>query len=203
MVKHSLHICEIGDAILASALRIRLLVWFLLPWAANAEVIEDLSYKWYSVFHKSGTSLSKALTLSTPIRDDGKKYRGYTRWNIKWQFETQVDPDGWCRISANIINLTAVITIPGLVSSEEKAKAQFSRYITNLKVHEMGHVDIARKAAADIDEVVLELPAMNSCTELSNVANQLGQARLQRARNEGEQYDAITKNGKTQGAFLN
>lgn len=175
---------------------------FLLPAPVFAEVIEDISYKWYSVFHKPGMSLSNALNQSTPIRDDGKKYRGYTRWNIKWHFDWEVDSEGRCHISENTTDLTAVITIPGLVSSDEKAKATFSRYITNLKVHEMGHVDIARKAAMDIDKGILLLPATNTCDELDRIANQLGQARLQKARDEGEQYDLKTRHGRTQGVFL-
>lgn len=174
----------------------------MFPWSAYAEVIEDVSYKWYSVFHKQGMSLSKAMNLSTPIRDEAKKYRGHTQWNIKWHFEWQFAPDGLCRIAENTTDLTAVVTIPGLVSSDEKAKAQFSRYITNLKVHEMGHIDIARKAAADINRDILSLPAMHSCTELEKMANQLGRTRLQKARNEGGQYDTLTQHGKTQGAFL-
>ncbi len=165
-------------------------------------MVEDVSYKWYSVFHKPGMSLSQALNQSTPIRGEGRKYRGHTQWNIKWHFDWEVDSEGRCHISESTTDLTAVITIPGLVSSDEKAKAKFSRYIANLKTHEMGHVEIARKAAMDIDKGILSLPAMNTCEELNSAANRLGQARLQMARDEGDQYDVKTQHGRTQGVFI-
>lgn len=169
---------------------------------AIATVTEDFSYKWYSVFHKPGQSLSNALTLSTPIRDEGKTFRGHTQWKIHWNFRWQIEPDGQCRLVANTTDLIAVVTIPGLVSGDERAKATFARYVANLKVHEMGHVDIARKAAADIDKGILSLPPMSSCQLLGNAANALGQRRLEQARNEGSQYDKITGHGRTQGAYI-
>ena len=171
---------------------------------AMAEVREDFSYKWYSVFHKPGMSLKKALSISTPIRgDDGKKFRGNMRWHIKWQFQTATDESGQCRITDNLTDLTLVMTIPGIITSDNDVKARFEQYVERLKFHEMGHADIARKGADQIDKGILSLPPMASCQQVNQAANSLGNSVLHRVSQESEKYDKVTKHGKTQGVYLN
>lgn len=179
-------------------------VFFLsVPNLVMAEVREDFSYKWYSVFYKPGQSLSKALSLSTPIRgDSGNKFRGNMRWNIKWKFETAMNESGQCYIVNNHTDLTLVMTIPGIITSDKKVKTRFDHYLKRLKVHEMGHADIARIGAEQIDKGILALPPMQSCQRLSKAADTLGNRTLSLVSQKSEQYDKATQYGKTQGASL-
>lgn len=169
---------------------------------AHAEFKETLSYKSYQVKHQQGMSLLQALNKASPVRHRGKIFHGYTRWNINWQYFWYEEPQGQCYLTKNITTLTAEITLPELHSSDAQAQVRFYDYLSPLRQHELGHYEIARKAARAVDAAIITLPAMNSCAGLKAAADRRAQEIITRAKEEEKTYDQVTAHGRTQGAWL-
>lgn len=81
-------------------------------------------------------------------------------------------------------------------------REQFDKYLSALRVHELGHYDIANIAAAEIDRMILALPEMPSCKVLETTANDLGYRTLSEYKEKEIRYDASTAHGRSQGAWL-
>jgi predicted secreted Zn-dependent protease len=174
----------------------------LLSFPVAAEVTAAISYKTYAVDHKAGTPILRALNNASPIRENGEIFHGYTSWNIKWRFWWNQEPNGRCSFTRINTSLTSVITLPELVSSDQRASIVFSNYLDSLRQHELGHVEIARATARKIDDTIMTLPPMDSCPLLEQTANRLGQQLLEQARQEEQSYDRVTRHGRTQGAYM-
>lgn len=170
---------------------------------ARAEILETVDYIKYPVRHEAGTSLLKAVNAATPISEGAKKYHGYTRWDINWRYTYGKEDDlRTCKIKTLTVTLKASITLPELNSSDDKALAQFASYLPALKKHEIGHLQIAQEAAKKIERNLLAQTALPSCELLKTTLNARGLELTDEAKVLGQQYDAQTQHGKTQGAFL-
>ncbi|WP_417070285.1 DUF922 domain-containing protein [Niveibacterium terrae] len=163
---------------------------------------ETVSTRTYRVEQSEADSLLQAIDRATPIREDGKIFHGYTTRNIHWNFRWNRASDGRCTLTRNNTQLSAEITLPELVTTGSPARREFSDYVSKLRLHEQGHVQIARSAAQRIDAGIAALPSMSSCPELEKTANQLGQRLIDQAKQEGRRYDEATGHGRTQGARL-
>jgi predicted secreted Zn-dependent protease len=94
------------------------------------------------------------------------------------------------------------MTLPdprGATSTQQQTLVSYSRA---LRDHEQGHYDIARRAASDIDQSLLAIPAMTDCKLLDTHANAKGHELLEKYNELSRQYDKDTQHGKTQGAWL-
>ena len=168
-----------------------------------AEVTESLVYHTYDVEQAANTSLLEAINRVTPVRQDGKIFHGNTSWYVKWRYRWNEQADGSCTISKSTVTVTGKITLPNLISSDdEPSKSEFARYIVALKEHELGHYQIAKDIAKEIDDGILSLPTMDSCANLEKTANKLGYELLNQARADERNYDKETGHGRTQGAWL-
>ncbi len=165
-------------------------------------MIEQIDYQTYWAKHRSGGSLRQALNDKSPIRFDGKVFHGYTKWHIEWYLRWWQESDGRCRISDNKTRLFAEITLPSLTTRDKQAKAEFNRYLNALRTHELGHVEIGRDYAEQIDQAILSLPEMASCSALEAAANRLGRQLIEQAIRAEKEMDRITAYGSTQGALL-
>ena len=94
------------------------------------------------------------------------------------------------------------IKLPQLVGVTPAQGAQFEKYLSALRNHELGHYGIGKEAASVIDRAILSLPEMPSCRALETAANDLGNRTLNDYREKERQYDVSTGNGKSQGAWL-
>lgn len=178
------------------------LAGLLLPLPALADLEVALSYRYYGVGQQAGIPLLQALDRATPIRENGQTFHGYTQWNIQWRYRWHQQPDGRCRLTQNTTTLSAQITLPELRQAEPATQRAFAPYFEALRLHELGHVDLARIAARKIDTGVLALPEMGSCEQLEQNTNQLGLQLLEQARQANREYDRATGHGRTQGAWL-
>jgi len=170
---------------------------------ARAEILETVDYIKYPVRHEAGTSLLKAVNAATPISEGAKKYHGYTRWDINWRYTYEKTSDlRTCKVKSLYVTLKATITLPELSSKDDKVIAQFNNYLQALKKHELGHLQIAQEAAKKIESNLLAHPALSSCEILKAALNENGLALTEEAKTQGVQYDAQTRHGKTQGAYL-
>jgi len=188
-------VCSAGQALLS--------VWliFAAP-LAQAEVSEALSYRYYAGANEPGAPLFASLMRATPIREAGKPYLGHTAWHITWDLRWRRSSDGRCTLEHIRTQLKATITLPQKAPDDSRAVAAFPRFVSALREHEMGHVDIAREAARAIDDRIWKLPTMPNCGALETAANNLGQRVLNQARQQGLEFDRRTGHGRSDGAVL-
>ncbi|MCX7067297.1 MAG: DUF922 domain-containing protein [Methylococcales bacterium] len=169
---------------------------------ASAQVSENLVYTYYTATADTNSSLRESLNKATPIHVDDNPFHAYTKWNVKWNYRWFEQADGRCKITTVTTDLTSKITLPELVGATAEQTAVFDRYVSALRVHELGHYDIGRKTATAIESGILALPQMSSCKELESTANALGYQTLDNYKVIEKQYDASTNHGETQGASL-
>lgn len=181
-----------------------LLVTLLLCLTAplNAKVVEQLDYAHYEVDPEGYDKLYQAVNAVTPVKVDGKTFHGLTKWHIKWNYWFDNEEDGSCAITRTRVTLTATITLPQLVNSEDWQDEIFDEYLDALTEHEMGHYEISQEAAQAIDDALNELDAEDDCTTLKQVANQSARELLNEFRQAERDYDKRTDHGRTQGARL-
>ena len=170
--------------------------------AAHGEVNEELHNAIYDVHAQSGKSLLAVLNEASPFREGGRILHGRTDWHISWRFRWTEGPNGMCRISQVTTKLAVTVTLPSSTDHALTDSSEFQRYVAALKRHELGHVEIARKAAAAIDAGILSLPQSNSCAAVEADANDYGHRELGSANQRDIEYDRDTDHGRTQGAWI-
>ena len=175
----------------------------LIAWPAAAEVSESIAYRYYVAKPSADTTLSRSVLQASPIRKNGKTYMGHASWNVKWEMAWTQRINGQCTMDKVRTHLHAVITLPQVALSDAQEQTRFDHFFKVLRDHEIGHVEIAREAAREIDRRIHKMPGMASCYELESAANALGHRLLGEARQRGQDYDVQTSHGKTQGAALN
>lgn len=168
----------------------------------RAEIIENLAYTHYTADADSTRSLPSILNASSPLRHDGSVVYGYYNSNNSWKLRWFRKPDGRCKITKVTIEITGEITLPRLEGGTYAQRARFDTFLSALRVHELGHHDINKEAAAAIGRKILSLPEMTSCTALESAANDLGQQTINEYKERTVRYDAETNHGRSQGARL-
>lgn len=168
----------------------------------KAEVTENLEYTYYRAHADPTRSLLSILNASSPIHNNGKIFHGYTRWDVKWYFHWFESPNGRCKLTGVSTELTGSIKLPRLFGATSAQRDQFNRYESVLRVHELGHFQIGREAAATIDHKILSLPEMSNCKDLAATGNDIGYQTIREHKKKGIQYDASTDYGRSQGAWL-
>lgn len=169
---------------------------------ALAEIRETLAYTDYRVEANNRQSLARQLTYTSPIRHHGKTFHAYTSWRVSWQYRWREESDGTCRIGQVATALDTTIKLPRLDGGSARQQEQFQRYLGALREHELGHHDIGRQAAQEVNAQLQALPAMPDCTRLVAAANRLAQRIVDRFKEQERTYDLVTVHGRLQGARL-
>lgn len=183
--------------------RLALLVLAVLPHApAGAAVVQEHVQRPYPVQLQPGQSLHQALQGATPIAVDGRRFHGYTRWNVRWNYRWWREASGRCRITEVTTRLTTEVQLPELRGATPAQQASFDRYLRALSQHEQGHVQLGRDAAQAIDQGIARLPPAADCPTLERQADALGRRLLQEHVERERQYDRDTGHGAAQGARL-
>lgn len=169
---------------------------------AQGEVQEEHAHQPYPVSIQPGQTLRQALGAATPIQVEGRRFHGYTHWNVHWNFWWHSDASGRCRITRVTTRLRTRVQMPELRAADAAQQAQFARYAKALYQHEQGHVQFGRSAAQAIDRGIAALPEASDCPTLERQANALGQRLLAEQVAQEKEYDRATLHGATQGAKL-
>jgi predicted secreted Zn-dependent protease len=77
----------------------------------------------------------------------------------------------------------------------------FVQILTNLRVHELGHVAIASEAASAIEKSLAAMPQMASCAALESAANAAGYVLLEACKGRQMEYDRVTDHGRLQSLW--
>lgn len=169
---------------------------------AQAEIVERIDYRYYAVDATADRPLYAALDAASPIRQNGRVFHGFTRWELNWRYRWDARGDGRCRITQISVKLDATVDLPQLRSGTDRQGTAFATYLKALREHELGHVQIGREAAQAVERRISILPEMASCATLEQTANQTGYRTLAEFGDRDRQYDLTTGHGKTQGAWL-
>jgi predicted secreted Zn-dependent protease len=170
---------------------------------ARAEVHEALDYDHYEAHATPGRPLVEALNEATPFRPPGNEvYHSSTAWFLDWKVRPEPTADGHCRVGAVRIDLHGRMTLPRLVGGSSEQKQRFESYLARLREHELGHYEIGREAALELEQQFYALHPAASCGELQSAAREAGARLLPRYEAMGDTYDVQTQHGRTQGAWL-
>lgn len=168
----------------------------------QAEVQEEHAHDPYPVAIQPDQTLRQALHDATPITVEGRRFHGYTHWNVHWNFWWHSDASGRCRITRVSTRLRTRIQMPELRGGTPEQQTRFARYARALHQHEQGHVQFGRTAAQAIDRGIGALPEAPDCPTLERQANALGQRLLNEQAAQERAYDQSTGHGSTQGTRL-
>ncbi|GAA5157457.1 hypothetical protein GCM10025770_00700 [Viridibacterium curvum] len=169
---------------------------------AHAEILEELTYNYYTAVATAGQPLHGALDAASPIRENDLVFHGHTRWDVTWHFRWANESDGRCHITAATVTLKSVIRLPLLRADSLKRQQLFDRYLESLRKHELGHHQIGRDAAKAVEQEILSQPEMRTCKLLEQTINQRATDLIAGFNSRNLTYDQQTEHGKTQGAWL-
>lgn len=169
---------------------------------AQATVFERLTYRHYPVDAQADHPLYRAIDARSPIRQDGRVFHGFTRWQFNWHLSWFQRDGGRCYVTQVRIDLNGEIQLPELRQGSAAQRRVFDRYLAALRTHELGHFELGRQAATTIERRLMALPEMASCAVLEAAARRHVTATTDEFRQRERQYDQNTEHGKTQGAWL-
>lgn len=171
---------------------------------AKAEPVVNIHYKYYWIYPKNKRDLGNALDKQSPIIFNGKKYRGYTQWQVNWRYRWWETANS-CQITSAQTTLTVTYTLPQIAKNhpvDRETQQTFNRYGQALYQHEQNHKNSGLYAAREIEKTLLNLPAFPLCSQLETRANQLGQRVIEKYRQRDREYDRQTDHGRREGVLL-
>jgi predicted secreted Zn-dependent protease len=169
---------------------------------AGAEVHEALDYEHYEAHARPGHAVSEALNAASPFRPGGQLFHSATSWYLDWQVRPEATADGRCKVGAVRVELHGEMTLPRLVGGSAAQDKRFEDYLARLREHELGHYEIGREAARQLEKQFYALKPARDCRALQSTARDEGARLLPRFEAMGDAYDEQTQHGRTQGAWL-
>jgi predicted secreted Zn-dependent protease len=124
-----------------------------------------------------------------------------TAWAIRWTFETEKYGMKNCRVNWQKTNVTLDVTmhLPQL-SGWSPQQAAFDTLVAKEKVHQEGHLAIAREAAKAIDAAINAVSDV-SCETIYSVIGQAAQNAYNNGLTKDREYDTTTEYGEKQSAW--
>ena len=168
----------------------------------RAEVHESLDTGHYDAQARPGRSLVLALNDASPFRPGNMVYHSATAWYLDWKIAPEPTSDGRCRPGAVRVDLHGQMMLPRLLGGTTAQQQKFDDYLGHLREHELGHYEIGRDAARELEKQLYALAPARSCSALQSAARDAGARLLPKYEALGDAYDAQTEHGKTQGAWL-
>ena len=166
---------------------------------AKVEHAERVSY--YDVTGSRIDGIIAALDAKGPPDDNGERFHARTDARIDWHFALRPIDNG-CAITAVTTKLGLIVIMPRLVGAEVELAQEFDGYSARLMAHETGHVDNARKTAAEVDAAIAALPPAATCKEMKEKANAVGHRVFEDGAKRDVAYDHVTDHGRLQGAHF-
>lgn len=173
----------------------------LLAAPVQAQIRETLGFANYPVPAGHAVSLGRTLNANSPIHHGGLTYHAYTTWTVNWAYRW-TQSIGYCQVNAVTTHLDSTIQLPRLDGGSSNLHRQFDHYLEALRQHELGHYQIGRMAAQQVDRQLRALPIMADCQRLNAAANHLAHQIVEHYREEERTYDRVTIHGQLQGARL-
>lgn len=172
----------------------------LLP--AQAAVTLDDHVEHYRISGSTPSDLRREMSAQGPQGAGGRRFDGYTRWYVSWNYRYN-NTGGGCTIASVTTRVKVTITLPQWRNesrADSTTRAQWSRYLAALELHEQGHRRHGVDAANEVDQAIAAMPSASNCDALGANANALGMSILRKYNQRDLDYDRDTKHGAAQGA---
>ena len=169
------------------------------PVAAKVDRDERVTY--YEVAGDNIDAIMEQLDTRGPPDDSGERFHGRTDARIDWAFNLHAVGEA-CAVRDVLTRLHVNLIMPRLSTGDEEVREHFGDYVERLTVHELGHIENARKTALEIDAALRALPAESSCRTMKEKANALGHRLFDQGAARDVVYDKTTEHGRIQGAHF-
>ena len=157
----------------------------------------------YAIYGNTLTQVKNQAYRCSPVMD-GDHFSGNTSYALSWIFDYQGVGTGLCKVRNVSVGLSIAQQYPAWQSSANAAPGlatTWQSYMSSLTNHEIGHANIDRAYAAELQEVLSSFPA-TSCSEITAAVNAKAQSIVTALNAANEAYDSDTNHGTTQGASL-
>jgi predicted secreted Zn-dependent protease len=171
---------------------------------AHAEPTINTLFDFYDIFPSSKKDLGKEMLNRSPVKKNGKTFKGHTHWHVKWNFKWKKN-NGICHITKVKTSLSVTYIMPQIAQGHEVAqpiRQSFENYYKSLLNHEKGHMKSGLYAAKDIEKALISLGSFESCDVLDETANRTANLIVKKYNNRDKEYDRKTNHGKTEGVDI-
>ena len=135
----------------------------------------------------------------------GKRFDARTDWEIDWTYkwDKPLAEKGVYRLSQWTIQLKVKVILPRWDNINDGLpfeRRQWQAYQARLQLHEAGHVKLAERTAAALDEAFPTISFFPSREKLEEAMRARAMAIFHKHTAFHSDYDRRTRHGKTQGA---
>jgi predicted secreted Zn-dependent protease len=167
---------------------------FLSAPPARAQALQWTT-NFYAVTGTTFREIRHSIAASRPWQDS---FDGDTRWTVSWRFSLRQGAGG-CSPLGVTTETKITTTLPRWTpptNATPELKQQWTRYFTNLAMHEAGHARIAIAAAAEVRQRLGELGPQPDCEGMKRVINERGDKVVDDYRAREREYDRVTNHGR-------
>ena len=160
----------------------------------------------YNIRGRNSAELRAAMDAKGPLNKElGKRFDARTDWEIDWTYkwDKPLAEKGVYRLSQWTIQLNVKIILPRWENARDGLPFERRRwqvYQARLQLHEAGHVKLAERTAAALDETFSTISLFPSREKLEEAIRARAAAILRKHTAFHLDYDRRTRHGKTQGA---
>lgn len=183
---------------------IAITIGFCQATAVVAEPTVNVQYRYYSIYPRTKWDLNRELDQRSPIIYQGRKFRGFTNWQVQWNYQWWQTAQS-CKITSVNVRLDVIYTLPRIPdnhNADAEARRVFNGYFAALMRHEQNHKTSGLLAARAIEKALQDLPAFPTCAQLESTANQVGNQLVERYRQRDRDYDRATDHGRKEGVSI-
>jgi predicted secreted Zn-dependent protease len=183
--------------------RLVLRVLLLSPVLAEAQNTVRWTTNYYAVTGATLPEIRQSIRQNRPWKEKSD-LDGLTEWKVNWHFSV-VGTGSGCRCDSFSTQTSITVTMPRWLTptnASDSVKQAWQKYAVALAQHEAGHAAIALAAASELQRRVQAIGEGSDCASLKQQINHLGQQVIAEHRRRDKDYDASTRHGATQGAFL-
>ncbi len=170
--------------------------------SAHAAVDVSDQVERYTIEGSTPSDLRREMSAKGPQGAGGRRFDGYTRWYVSWKYRYN-SAGSSCAITSVTTSVKVTMTLPQWRNenrADSATRAQWSRYLTALELHEQGHRRHGVDAANEVDQAIAAMLPAGNCDALGANANALGMSILRKYNQLDLDYDRDTRHGATQGA---
>ncbi len=163
-----------------------------------------IKYEYYDVSGMTAREIRRELARLSPIEIDGKVYDAYTQWSVRWEFWYN-EGGSSCSIDSVVTLVDVGFTLPWWTDQDrasETLRERWQSYLDALHRHELGHKDLGVAAGTEVAAAIVRIPPWNTCEELEQAADSIGERIVGAYRVKEEEYDQQTAHGRAQGAIF-
>ncbi len=160
-----------------------------------------ITTNYYAVLGTNHTQIRQSMIASRPW-STSLPYDAFTKWDVTISFTMRRYGTNWGLNTFEVKGKASVTLprwIPGQPVSPELAN-DWKNFYQALARHEGGHLKLAREAAAEVHQRLLNLPPTFSVDVLRASANRAVAEVVEDFRSRERDYDRQTRNGAAEGA---